>query len=236
MHTTESAQRRLHPRPWDHDFILMRQIAAALRTLIARHVAVSGPLTVVDYGCGAMPYRPLFGARSTTYLGADLRANGHADVLIDENGRLPLADASADVVVSATVLEHVLDVKLYLAECRRVLRENGTLLLSTHGMWIYHPHPTDVRRWTRFGLQFEIEECGFRVMDVLACVGPLAYTTQLRLLLAKGLLLKLGPVGRVLSMPLSVVCQGLMWLGDRITPSSVTADNASVYVVAARRI
>jgi hypothetical protein len=73
-------------------------------------------------------------------------------------------------------------------------------------------------------------------MDVLACVGPLAYTTQLRLLLAKGLLLKLGSVGRVLSMPLSMVCQGLMWLGDRITPASVTADNASVYVVAARRI
>jgi hypothetical protein len=102
-------------------------------------------------------------------------------------------------------------------------------------MWIYHPHPTDVRRWTRFGLQYEIEECGFRVVDVLACVGPLAYTTQLRLLLAKGLLLKLGSVGRVLSMPLSMVCQGLMWLGDRITPESVTADNASVYVVAAHR-
>jgi hypothetical protein len=103
-------------------------------------------------------------------------------------------------------------------------------------MWIYHPHPTDVRRWTRWGLRFEIEQCGFTVVDALACVGPLAYTTQLRLLLVKGLLLKLGFMGRWLSVPLSLFCQGLMWLEDCITPSWVTENNASVYVMAARKL
>jgi SAM-dependent methyltransferase len=182
-----------------------------------------------------MPYKPLFDLRGGRYLGADLADNTEADVFIDERGKLPLADGSVDVVISSSVLEHVLDVRDYLSECRRVLRPDGVLLLSTHGMWIYHPHPTDVRRWTRWGLQFEIEGCGFQSLDTVACVGPLAYTTQLRLLLVKGLLLKLGTVGKLLSMPIAMFSQGLMWAEDRITPAAVLADNASAYVIAARK-
>jgi SAM-dependent methyltransferase len=231
----DRADRRLHPRPWDHDYVLMRQTASALSALISRHVPAHRPLTVLDYGCGPMPYKPLFDLRGGRYLGADLADNTEADVFIDERGKLPLADGSVDVVISSSVLEHVLDVRDYLSECRRVLRPDGVLLLSTHGMWIYHPHPTDVRRWTRWGLRFEIEGCGFKALDTLACVGPLAYTTQLRLLLVKGLLLKLGAVGNFLSMPIAIFSQGLMWLEDRITPAAVLADNASAYVIAARK-
>lgn len=229
------AHRRLSSRPWDHDFIVMRRIAAAFRDLIARQVRGDRKSTVVDYGCGPMPYRPLFAGRGATYLGADLPSNRLADVHLTENGALPVADASADVVLSSQVLEHVLDVKAYLLECRRVLSSDGVLLLSTHGSWVYHPHPTDVRRWTRWGLKFDIEQCGFAVVEVIPVMGPLAYATQLQLLLAKGLLAKLGFIGRVLSVPLSMFCQGIMWLQDGITPAWVTADNAAVYVVAARK-
>jgi hypothetical protein len=116
-----------------------------------------------------------------------------------------------------------------------VLNADGILLLSTHGSWVYHPHPTDVRRWTRWGLKFDIEQCGFVVVEVIAVLGPLAYATQLQLLLAKGLLVKLGPIGRVLAAALAMFCQGVMWLQDLLTPAWVTADNAAVYVVAARK-
>jgi SAM-dependent methyltransferase len=234
LQLSQDAMRRLNARPWDHDFVVMRQMAAAYRALIARHLPPASELTVVDYGCGPMPYRPLFGP-GVRYLGADLPENKQADVPLDATGALPLADECSDVVVSSQVLEHVLDVKRYLGECRRVLRANGLLLLSTHGSWIYHPHPTDVRRWTRWGLQFEIEQCGFTVVEVVPCVGPLAYATQLQLLLLKGLLWKLGFVGRMLSFPVAAVCQALIWLEDLMTPAWVTADNASVYVVAARK-
>jgi hypothetical protein len=100
---------------------------------------------------------------------------------------------------------------------------------------VYHPHPTDVRRWTRWGLKFDIEQCGFAVVDVIPVMGPLAYATQLQLLLCKGLLVKLGLVGRLLAALLSALCQGIMWVQDRMTPAWVTADNAVVYVVAARK-
>jgi SAM-dependent methyltransferase len=229
------AQRRLNSRPWDHDFIVMRGIAAAFREIVGRQIAPDQNSTVVDYGCGPMPYRPLFAERGAKYLGADLSSNQLADLHLTDTGTLPLDDSTADVVISSQVLEHVLDVNAYLTECRRVLNAKGTLLLSTHGSWIYHPHPTDVRRWTRWGLRFDIERCGFVVLEIIPVMGPLAYATQVQLLLFKGLLLKLGMAGRLLAAPISVLCQAIMWLQDSITPASIKADNAVVYVVAARR-
>jgi len=233
--TASDAMRRLNPRPWDHDYVVMREMANAYRTLIARHLGSSKALTVVDYGCGPMPYRPLFDAVASSYIGADLESNPDATVFLRADGSLPLEDESVDVVVSSQVLEHVLDVDQYLAECRRVLRKGGTLLLSTHGMWIYHPHPTDVRRWTHWGLRFDIERCGFGIRESLACMGPLAYATQLQVLLVKGFLLKAGLVGKLVSLPITLAGQGLMWVEDRITPGWVKHDNASVYVVAASK-
>jgi len=47
-----------------------------------------------------------------------------------------------DVVVSFQVLEHIRDVSLYPRECERVLRSRDQLLLTTHGIWEYHPTPT----------------------------------------------------------------------------------------------
>jgi SAM-dependent methyltransferase len=236
MDSAEDAKRRLNPRPWDHDYVIMRQMADAYTSLIGRHLGGARNLTVVDYGCGPMPYRPLFAQVAGQYIGADLSDNPDATVVLREDGGLPLENDSVDVIVSSQVLEHVLDVKQYLGECMRVLRKGGVLLLSTHGMWIYHPHPTDVRRWTRWGLRYDVEQSGFRVLEDVACVGPLAYATQLQVLLVKGLLLKGGVVGKALSLPVTLVGQGLMWLQDRITPAWVTNDNASVYVVVARKV
>lgn len=232
--TPDSATRRLRPRPWDHDYLLMRRLAEAMRQTIATDLAGQSGLVVVDYGCGSMPYRGLFGAVAGRYLGADLADNPAADVHMGANGALPLPDQSVDVVLSSQVLEHVLDVGAYLQECRRVLRPGGLLLLSTHGSWIYHPHPTDVRRWTRWGLVHDIERNGFAVGSCISCVGPLAYTTQLRVLFLAGILQKLGPIGRCLGIPLICLGQAIMWVEDAVTPGWLARDNACVYVVGAR--
>jgi SAM-dependent methyltransferase len=233
--TNDEASRRLQSRPWDHDCVLMRQIAEAFRQLIAKYIGSTRDLTIIDYGCGSLPYRALFTTHSRAYLGADLPTNPDADIFLDGQGSLPVGDATIDVIVSSQVLEHVLDVGHYLAECRRVLKQGGLMLLSTHGTWIYHPHPADLRRWTGWGLRFDIERSGFVVAETLPCLGPLAYATQLQLLLVKGLLLKLGMLGRWLSVPLSILGQCLIWIEEFITPAWLKADNACVYVVAARK-
>jgi SAM-dependent methyltransferase len=119
---------------------------------------------VLDYGCGAMPYRSLF-AHCTSYIGADIALNPDADITLELDGPLPLDDGSVDAVLSTQVLEHVRDPRLYLAECRRVLKPEGQLLLSTHGFWGWHG-PGDWRRWTHEGLIYEVESAGFRVLDL----------------------------------------------------------------------
>src|SRR5262249_30323997 len=118
---------------------------------------------VVDFGCGNKPYQDLFKKKFRQYFGADLRGNVDAEIVIGCGGELPIADASVDCVLSTQVLEHVEDPRFYLAEAYRVLKPNGSLILSTHGTWPFHPDPTDFWRWTVDGLRREITTAGFDI-------------------------------------------------------------------------
>ena len=134
---------------------------------------------LLDYGCGNKPYRDLFQRKFPEYQGADLAGNPDADLLIDADGRVNCADSSFDCVLSSQVLEHVTRPQAYLSEARRVLKPNGTLILSTHGIWPYHPDPTDFWRWTIDGLQDEIKRAGFEVLDVQGVLGMESAALQL---------------------------------------------------------
>ncbi len=62
---------------------------------------------------------------------------------------LPFDDESFDVVVSLQTIEHLWDQNAFVAECMRVLRGDGTLVVSTPNTLtfppgnIYHPHELD---------------------------------------------------------------------------------------------
>ena len=137
----------------------MRHLA---RQLGQEAAATSGAL--LDLGCGGRPYAPLF--THLRYLGIDLASvHGRPDVLAVAE-RVPLRSSSFDVVLSTQQLEHVNDPTAVLAEARRLLRPGGRLLLSTHGVWVHHPDPSDLWRWTEQGLVRLIEEAGFSVERV----------------------------------------------------------------------
>jgi SAM-dependent methyltransferase len=53
---------------------------------------------------------------------------------------LPFADCSFDVVVSFETLEHIRAYRKFLAECRRVLREEGLLVCSTPNRRVFSPN------------------------------------------------------------------------------------------------
>jgi Methyltransferase domain len=224
-------QRRLQPRLWDTDWLVLRGMHNAIADLAGR-IASPG-IVALDFGCGAKPYAQLFTERGATYIGADLDA-GH-DIQIRASGTLAAPDRSADLVVSFQVLEHVRDIDTYLGEARRVLRDNGLLLLSTHGTWLYHPHPEDHRRWTRAGLIGDLDKRGFEVTDCIAVVGPLGWTTMVRLTCIAVALRKLPLVGKGLAGAIAVVMNLKAAAEDRITPTWVTKDNACVYVTLSRR-
>lgn len=52
---------------------------------------------------------------------------------------IPLPDASADIVVSMQVIEHLWDLGRFLRECRRVLRPRGRIVLATPNRLTFSP-------------------------------------------------------------------------------------------------
>ena len=228
-------QRRLQPHLWDTDWLVLRGMRAAIEA-VADRIAAPGR-TALDFGCGANPYEHLFTTRGVTYTGADLGPQtlqtAHK-IEIRSDGTLVAPDRSTDLVVSFQVLEHVRDLDTYLAEAGRVLRDDGVMLLSTHGTWLYHPHPEDHRRWTREGLIGDIERRGFEVTECIPVVGPLAWTTMIRLTCFAVALRKLPVIGTALACAVAVVMNLKAAIEDKVTPAWVTKDNACVYVTVSR--
>lgn len=83
-------------------------------------------LLVLDSGCGDAASRARLEARGARYVGLD-PYSGASD-LVCPGSRLPLADASVDVVVSHGVLHLVPDPLADAAEIGRVLRPGGLLV------------------------------------------------------------------------------------------------------------
>lgn len=228
---TESASRRLHPRMIDSGWLVLRRMRPAIEKL-AKRVAARGKLAV-DLGCGTQPYRPIFEAGGFTYRGADFDS---ADIRIQPDGRVEAPDRSADLILSFQVLEHVRDAGQYLDEALRIVRGDGWMILSTHGTWLYHPHPEDHRRWTRQGLEAEMAQHGFETTECIPILGPLAWTTLLRLTCGYQLLLRIPLVGAALASVLALIMNARGFLEELITPDWVTNDNACVYVTLSRPV
>src|SRR5262249_31497403 len=131
---------RLRPSRTDRARWVLLLLARRLATLVESDLLPPGQ-RVLDYGCGGKPYRSLFGEKFVEYVGADVSQAEDPDLLLGQKGEIPAADGTFDCVLSSQVLEHVEDPVRYLREAYRVLRRQGHLILSTHGIWRYHPDP-----------------------------------------------------------------------------------------------
>ena len=169
------AIRRPNPsRPFAHYIAVL---TATLREM-SGDLGVTSGQQVLDYGCADRPYRDWF-EQGVEVVGADLPGNAAADITIESDGTVPCPDASFDAVLSTQVLEHVADPAVYLHECARVLRPGGRLLLSTHGIFYFHPDPNDFWRWTCQGLERIIGDAGLDVVRLEGIFGMGATGVQL---------------------------------------------------------
>ncbi len=221
--------RRRSPRIFDTDWLVLRKLRQAIGVLSER---ASPDMTAVDFGCGSKPYADLFIDRGVTYLGADFGSG--AELRITDDGRLLCDDGIADIVLSFQVLEHVRDLDMYFAEARRALKPDGWMILSTHGAWLYHPHPEDHRRWTREGLRNDIETRGFKVEGCEAVVGPLGWTTIFRMMGFVHFLRKIPVVGHAVAGVIASLMNARAALEDLITPQRLIDNDACIYVMFCR--
>ena len=130
-----------------------------------RQFGSSEKIRILDYGCGGSPYRDFF--PNSEYVRADFTPCQGLDFLLPEaDSSIPVDDGSFDLVLSTQVLEHVAEPAHYVAECFRVLKPGGHLLLTTHGLLMgEHGCPYDFQRWTADGLRLLLERAGFRIKE-----------------------------------------------------------------------
>jgi len=79
---------------------------------------------------------------------------------------IPVAPCSYDYVVITEVLEHLESPEAALSECHRVLKHEGTILISMPFLFPVHADPYDYQRWTADKLVMALKNCGFSNISV----------------------------------------------------------------------
>src|SRR5690606_40957980 len=127
------------------------------------------------------------------------------------------------------VLEHVPDLPRYLMEANRVLKPDGKLILTTHGVWKYHPDPGDYWRWTSAGMRLQITQFGFEIDEFKGLLGPEATAIQLW---QDAVLPRIHPRLRNL---FSLYCQRRIRKADLRCSDQLRNRDACVYIVVATK-
>ncbi|MBC7870302.1 MAG: class I SAM-dependent methyltransferase [Chitinophagaceae bacterium] len=225
----EQDKQRLYPSRSNRGFYVLTQLRKHLESTTEKYFVDGQQRTLVDVGCGSMPYRPLFNPYPIHYVGVDLPGNNQADFYFTDDAKIPLANHHTDIILSTQVLEHVDDPKTYLEECFRILKPGGFLILSTHGYWNYHPTPTDYWRWTGAGLRKIIEDTGFLILETHGIMGLSAAALQL---LQDSIWLKMPKIFRPI---FGLFMQNMITLCDKLYTPLARTQNASVFVTISQK-
>ena len=220
---------RLHPTIFHTRYVSLTQLRDETIKTIEKLTAADKGLLLVDFGCGDMPYRPVIEPKVGKYLGVDLEMNPRAEHHIGFDSKTTLPDNYADIVLSNQVLEHVDTPSGYLQEAYRILKPGGTIILTTHGYWFYHPTPNDYWRWTSAGLRKTVEAEGFKINSFHGILGLAASGIQL---FQDGLLNKMP---KFLYPPFALIMQGLIALFNKINSQAQRDRDGALYVVVAQK-
>lgn len=226
---------RARPHFFHRDYWILRHLRDGVSDFLSTHAAELKDQLVLDFGAGDSPYIEAADRHGIRLVAADINPPQADIIAIDPTtGRIDLPDDHASAVLSTQVLEHVANVQGYLREAHRVLRPGGLIFCSTHGASILHRHPTDFRRWTIDGLQWEMEQSGFTVDAVTPKIGILATATHLRSITLGGITRRVPLTGW-----LRPIIYGLanlrMGIEDRLTPSSIMPAHPSLLIAVGRK-
>jgi 2-polyprenyl-3-methyl-5-hydroxy-6-metoxy-1,4-benzoquinol methylase len=129
-------------------------------------------MRLLDAGCGRGEMLAAFARRGLVCEGLDLAEGAscpHPGVGVSQadifGGAWPCADAQYDAVFLKSVLEHVMDPSHMLAECKRVLKPGGALIVLTPDfastMPVFYEDPTHVHPYVPMSLRALFAMHGF---------------------------------------------------------------------------
>ena len=129
---------------------------------------------LIDIGCGEKPYRQMLNSVVTEHIGVDHHETLHEKSHVDLFGTayaIPADGASFDSALCTAVLEHLEEPEMAVRECCRVLKPGGTAIYSVPFIWHLHEEPRDFYRFSKYGLKYLFEKCGFEIVELRALSG-----------------------------------------------------------------
>jgi SAM-dependent methyltransferase len=163
-----------HPNESVHNRIAYRVMEEVLTYAGSRYAHGR----MLDIGCGSKPWKGLFAQYVDEHIGVDHvpseRDPSAVDVIAGAY-EVPLPDANAETLLLTSVLEHLEEPERGLAECFRLLRPGGHMILTAPFIWPVHEPPRDFFRYSPYGLRYLLEEAGFEVVELHPLAG--AWTT-----------------------------------------------------------
>jgi 2-polyprenyl-3-methyl-5-hydroxy-6-metoxy-1,4-benzoquinol methylase len=155
-----------------HLYFLMKDIKEALDKYAKKKL--------LDLGCGNKPYKEWYGPLTESSTGCDaVQSSENVVDTICLANELPYQNESFDTVFSTQVLEHVFDQQQMINEAARVLKKDGSLILSVPFTWELHEEPYDFFRITKYGLKEMFEKSGFEIDYIKANGGKWAAMFQM---------------------------------------------------------
>lgn len=121
----------------------------------------------IDIGCGDMPYKAVIAKHVTDYHSLDRECRSPGVTFVgDVQNMSMLPDNTYDSAVCFDVLEHVPNPMQAISEIGRILKPQGTLILSVPHLSRLHEEPHDYFRYTKYGLYTLLEKSGFNVLEM----------------------------------------------------------------------
>lgn len=185
---------------------------------------------VLDFGCGAKPYKSLF-TNASSYIGLDIEVSGHdhanEDVDVYYDGKIiPFEDGSFDNVFATEVFEHIFNIDDVLPEIKRVIKPGGLLLITCPFVCPEHEKPYDYARYTSFGIKHLLEKHGFRIKKQIKTGNYIETVAQVQMYFLNYMLPKRPRFLHLLFhqffiLPVIILTSGL----NRILPAKVKRDD-----------
>jgi len=128
---------------------------------------------LLDVGCGERPYGILYDSLVTSYHAIDIpQPSRKIEITVAAVCEsLPFLEARFDVVLCTEVLMHVDEPRRALQEIWRVLKPNGTLVLTTTFLYPTNEFPRDHWRFNHRGNRLMLTQAGFAVENMVAKAG-----------------------------------------------------------------
>ena len=175
--------------------MLHNLLRVIFRSIIAHpdniRLATQGPLIhnflpkksriVLDLGCGSGRYTERLTQRAEQTVGLDVRMENLlrlkkrntnvSPVCASAEYRLPFRDSIFDFILCTEILEHLENDDFAVKEMRRVLQENGELLISVPmSPPVYHDSAHKRDGYSLNKLESLLEKNGFEITDVNYCM------------------------------------------------------------------